>query len=709
MLGRSLIGILSLMLFSNIGFATAKPCLLEPAAYTAAHYSIRSVRIDSPLAFFQAASSLLNQFKPALPAQEGQSFSATQWSAGVEVLNSSVRTALPAFTRFRIVATTAAIEDCDDPGSANPKLAVVYHVFLFYFPTFAAPQIEVRRAEIQKPAPAAAESNTTGKYFVMPVAAYNASLHMFGGVNGSVAAPIAVFDRLSGTVSGSSTSAQDSVSLAGARDLSTKILGHIDYSANALYLNTPSPLTPLKQSLVDLRFFSLSKPIGFAENSNASATDTSATPPGSLSIRFGAVLSGGTQQTNLPNVPVQSTVGSSSGGTLKLALGATTRWAWQSAAASYGLQLGSTSPTVQVDYVKEVLDAAWNASFEWPSLEKQNNRHYPVIVQTRLNAGFIQTPGSVPVTERFFGGNSVADFVPTADWQILSGPLISSIPQNRLAGSGIGGTKFYSFNLALAPTVWATPLVPWSVLRDPDFSRAKDTAINTAIRFQKIYYEGQEPAAQAAKDDLSAMLPILNSLATLLSGLEGKLPESLNDDLQAAAHETERAKQKVTNAIADPSEFLAVPAGVNPAIKKTSALAKLIPETPDLSQAQKDLNIQVGDLGQKLATFRDHLKNIDEKEAETKAKADLAIVRPVLDTFLNELNLIALSPVAVFDVARLWPDPMGTRYGLGGGLRATFLNLNLTVGYSFNPQPEPQLRQGRGATFVKFEVADLFR
>jgi hypothetical protein len=81
----------------------------------------------------------------------------------------------------------------------------------------------------------------------------------------------------------------------------------------------------------------------------------------------------------------------------------------------------------------------------------------------------------------------------------------------------------------------------------------------------------------------------------------------------------------------------------------------------------------------------------------------------VLDTFLKELNGVALSPVALFDAARIHPDPTGIHFTYGGGVRVTFFNISLTGAYAVNPHPVRSLGQGRGAVVFSFEVSDIFR
>jgi len=101
------------------------------------------------------------------------------------------------------------------------------------------------------------------------------------------------------------------------------------------------------------------------------------------------------------------------------------------------------------------------------------------------------------------------------------------------------------------------------------------------------------------------------------------------------------------------------------------------------------------------------LNGLDFSEAVRLADADMQAIEPVLNSFLHEINIIAINPVGIFDVARIWPDQFGTRYGIGGGVRVSLVNFNVTVGYAVNPHPHFQ--EGRGAFVFSMDISDLFR
>jgi hypothetical protein len=692
----SVLAAVALALVGAPGWAAPLPCKPDPAEYSRQGYKVNKVITQNPLDFFQAVSSVLNEAKATLPLQEGDAFTAAAYSAGVEILARAVKADLGETARVKVVVVTASLENCQDQ-----KLDVVYRVFAFNFPAFAAPRTEIRKDEIERPALAAAENNVKGNYFTAPIAGYNASRHFFGGVAGSAALSGKLFSSINYGFSGSGSSSSADFAVAGARDFHHSLLDHADYEFGFVHSDMPSVLTALRQSSVHLRFVGSSTP-----HTRKSSNDD---PGLTTQVRYATSLEGGNQQSDLPGTA--STVGSSPTGTVKFALGSTLRSHRQSAAVSYGLQLGSTKAAAEVDYVKQVLDLEWNGTVDWPWNAKKQDLHYPIHLQARGGWGKLSLNGGVPVTERFYGGNAVGMFLPGSDWEIRGGPFIRSIAQNRLAGTGLGGDSFAYVGFTVAPTVWALPLVPKKLVASKDFQTAKQQALDSAITIEKLYFEAQDPAAQSAAKDLDTMKPPAEAIQDLLTGLESKVPSAAESARATAESAAGRLVRIVISGRADPSQLNAVPGNVGAVRRSLDNLNRQLVAVPELQQQREQLTKHFTDLETESAKLTKDMKSIDVTGAEAKAKKDLGVVRPILDTFLNELDGVALSPVVMGDVARLHPDPLGTHYGLGFGVRFTFLNMNLTGGYAINPHPHPELpfRQGHGALFFSFEVADLFR
>ena len=88
----------------------------------------------------------------------------------------------------------------------------------------------------------------------------------------------------------------------------------------------------------------------------------------------------------------------------------------------------------------------------------------------------------------------------------------------------------------------------------------------------------------------------------------------------------------------------------------------------------------------------------------------------ILGIFFRETNLVAISPVVMFDAARLridklsdtnLPDTNRFRYGIGSGLRFSLINVDFTAGYSFNPTR--RLNEPRGAFVLRMDINDVFK
>ena len=101
---------------------------------------------------------------------------------------------------------------------------------------------------------------------------------------------------------------------------------------------------------------------------------------------------------------------------------------------------------------------------------------------------------------------------------------------------------------------------------------------------------------------------------------------------------------------------------------------------------------------------------IDQNAAAKKAAADMAFTRRTLNTLFNDVNIYSLSPVFVFDVARIGPASGqigGVRYGPGGGLRFELATVaHFTLGYAWNVRRGPD--EGRGNVFFSIGIRDLF-
>jgi hypothetical protein len=95
--------------------------------------------------------------------------------------------------------------------------------------------------------------------------------------------------------------------------------------------------------------------------------------------------------------------------------------------------------------------------------------------------------------------------------------------------------------------------------------------------------------------------------------------------------------------------------------------------------------------------------------ARARAERDVMRPRESIDTLRHEANSFSLSLLGIFDTGRMWPDGYGTRYGNGGGVRLSIVNVNFNIGYAVNPDPQKQVGQGHGALFLSLTYTNLFR
>jgi hypothetical protein len=123
------------------------------------------------------------------------------------------------------------------------------------------------------------------------------------------------------------------------------------------------------------------------------------------------------------------------------------------------------------------------------------------------------------------------------------------------------------------------------------------------------------------------------------------------------------------------------------------------------------LSIEVDKLVAFAGQTRAAFNAIPLSRAEQKTDFDIAYSASALDVVFRELNLVEVSPVVMFDAARLGPKKSpgfgGFRYGAGPALRFSVVTLDFTAGYSFNLNRKPM--EGRGAFVFSMTISDLFR
>jgi hypothetical protein len=157
---------------------------------------------------------------------------------------------------------------------------------------------------------------------------------------------------------------------------------------------------------------------------------------------------------------------------------------------------------------------------------------------------------------------------------------------------------------------------------------------------------------------------------------------------------------------------LGIGALVPPQIESAAQAAEKLAATiqPNHPAESASLMQTAASLRAALAAMSSKLKKIAIAPGERYAREQNNFFVHALDVAFREMNLAAVSPVAMFDAAHISPQLPGVptmRYGIGPGIRFSIVSFQVTLGYSFNPNPQPT--EKRGALFFSMDVIDLFR
>ena len=680
--------------------------------YSHGDYLIKQVRISDPLDFLPFVSQRMDEIKKRLPAQPGKAFSASAVSAGRDVIRTEMKTSERDLDpRSSLLVVIARIENCHE--TAPLELDLVYRVFTTNYDSYFSHSAEIKSDEIQRPAAAIAASTaaatTKGFFLVTPFIGYNRTTQLSGGARLEMRAPGRIFDTIQIAAFGSATSNHEEIELVGSRTPEKTALNHLEYRFAYTHSDTPAGNNRLREGTLLTQCFGATKPFGSSH----------------VVVRFGASLEGGYRQTQLNSTALdRGTVDSSGYGSLKSYIGTTLRTNSYAFSLSYGLQAGTRGATSAIDFVKHIADGALTARWFMKD-DRPGAFHKSLTLETQFTGGMIQELGRLPVAERFFGGNDATTFIAGDSWRLRSGPVIRSIPQNRLNGDSLagplGGTSFYSVNLTISTPIWGRPIIPKELAEDPQFVPALQAAENSAREALITFYKNR---LTSVYDPLIAHLaPVESELASLNTLLQN-LPSNAGTDIEDAASDVHDSMVMADQALSDkktlPSKLDSLLKEPNSATCEADENCSIITELRiNLSALIDALDNAHAETASNMAkSIRDslaaqqpnlvaELDGLDFSEATKLADVDLQAVKPVLHSFLNEMNIISISPVGIFDAARIWPDKFGARYAVGAGVRLSLVNFNVTLGYAVNPHPHFQ--EGRGAFVFSMDVTDLFR
>ena len=653
-------------------------------------YKIGEIKLESPFGFFFLVSRRLDSWKKDLPIHAGDQFSDAAYRQASDMLDVAVEadSTFGEDSPLKVAFTIGNLANCDERAD-HKTLDVVYYVFSTDILSSLVAKSETHATSTEVTASEVAERNTQGPLKVVPLGGYNASYHGVGGGDAVLRIPAKIVQEFRFRGVGSASVLLLNGELSGKSNPRKKFLDTLDYHLSYRYEQRPTPMFALKQGTGQFRF--------------TGVTDELSSAGMQIKLRFGASLEQGIQQSNAPvGSTLPYTVANSRYGAVRLYAGVTASTRYTETIASYGLGLGG-SGLDDLNYAKEIGDISFNLRFP-------GGTHSPWDLHVRATGGGI-SGGQVLLNDRFYGGNVVAPFIPGDSWLIPGGPLVRSITANHLDGGGYGGTSFYSTNVTFGRVIKNWPLIPREIENTDGFSSGIQAGENTA---EGYFYDTKLASSDAMNklvteyqkvfnDDLDSLNEeFVNILAA------SQVDPKLRTAVQGAQHDMLLARLAVKLVTGEKLRSLT---------EKTSGLTKLVNDLLKLEKLAPEASSQ--QLETLHATLTDHIGHLPEeitaleqtpegKAARAYALQEMAHPRQVIDTLEHEANMLSIGLFAIFDSGRLWPDPNGTRYAYGGGVRLSVVNVNFNLGYAANPYPQHALRQGTGAILFGITYTNLF-
>ena len=322
--------------------------------------------------------------------------------------------------------------------------------------------------------------------------------------------------------------------------------------------------------------------------------------------------------------------------------------------------------------------------------------------------------------ELFFGGNNEQLFMAEDAWEIRANPVIRAIPGSRFfqTADGAGASHFFSYNLTAAYAVWRKPLMPAELLKDPDFQSQLEGSIETVISTLQTQYAARDPHVEKIAKQLPSVQTELEKLMTAVTAAQNARPGQFAEQFKACQRAINTALRRTKSAIGAKG---AEQYGLTQALLPVSAeqdenwLVKVNTACMVALNNALGNDAAVGAAGAGLDRVHKAMESdfgaVDQKKAEAQAKEIMAFPRRTLNTIFNEVNIVAISPVFIFDVAGIGPENSGfggVRYGPGAGLRVELASMaHFTLGYAWNVRQRQD--EGHGTVFFSIGVRDLFR
>lgn len=651
-------------------------------------YRTRNVRLSG---FWLLPGALLTGEDPAKDLR-GKAFTKRGILEGKTALRERMIAAPALFdSPAGVTVVGARVVNCGAGEDGVKELDIEYPLFTTKFPLGAVRTAEQTALEREHPAEALALAPVKNRFRVTPRLDYDASQNFLAGGRMEVRSRSPSGLVFAVQAQGSDKAAAGAVDISGTFERERGWIRQSVWRGRFEYADVPSDAVSLG-SYRGLGQISLqSVPLG---------------RPGVI-VRFGSLIEGGHGRTGVPASGLPSVLlGETLFTNWKSYAGASARTGRTSMAASYGLLLGRTGRGGLVDYRKQVFDARYDRRF---LVAPQR----PVSVETRFNVGTLASFGPTPQFERFFGGNAETPFIPGPEWAIRANPVMRGIPAFRLnrnaPNQAPGADRFAVLNLTASFQVFGMPIIPDEAARDPEVRCAIEGFMKDGAESLIPVYELDDPAQQNLFDNVrEGFAKTTEAMEAHIGELEPSVPEELNDAYQTCA-------EKIGDLAFDAGNIS----------KRTPWRIFLNPDPEErgipviIDKCLVELNgrlkdEELGRLGEQLkqhhSRIAEQVGKIDRQRARLLAEQTLAFPSVVMQTVLDEMTVVSVSPVVVFDAGRVGPDDAGwrsTRYSAGFGARLTLASsVSFEIGYAWNLRPRAW--EGRGALFVGLRFIDLF-
>lgn len=684
----------------------ARPKGQPPIDFENEHYSVKHSRVVSPFNFLPWVKALeVEAAKAVAPLVEGKAFTYKV------VRDDAVDLIGPYFTpesdegRIKFRISVVRLENC----TADKNVDVVYQIYSSrVLPVLnAAPEARITERQTPQVTAGMTGDNIPGIHPLkfMPMAAFDQTDDLaVGGRLEFKPARLANAFIKSFEVDGLRSSEMHSASFeaSGSADYpeeSKTLLAHSEWRFSFANSSLPTGSGALKGGQLSAQFSAITKPF----------------MSGNMTARFGGLIEGGNRQSDVRDVPLASDTTANAGfGSISLYAGVTSRLSHNVLSLSYGLKLGATDDKTKLDWVKQIADMRHEF---WYSL----GDHRPLSLESRFTVGTTHVKNKIPLAEKFFGGNQEKFFMPGDQWQIRENPMIRSIPGEQYfrTSEGSGSNRFISYNLTVAYAVWREPLVPGELSNDEEVRSQIDEGINSSANITQIKLETDD---DNYKHLINVYLPLLpDALENLKQAViqERQLhptpPTPLEEKFQECLENIDDAIDRTSSAIST-TEVAGRYGFVITLLRISDAnhLSKVVVSVTELNQALGGI-AALTDKTQTLDGIRNNMEadfaKINRAQAEKSAHDSLAFARRTVNTLLDDVNLFSVSPVFVFDVARIGPRKEGVggvRCGPGAGIRFELASTAyFTLGYARNVGRGPG--ESSGAVFFSIGMRDLFR